>query len=420
MKLHHRLKDNLFVLFCFIIMNFTHQKIGPIKSTELILILLLPAFLFIKTHKYLVLFIVLFGLFLFKTLFFNLFESFEYFRPIDEINLFKRPYIISISRFVELLCCILFANLTYHWFKRVGGNRKKRIILGIINLHATFCLFLIFVFGLSYLDLTPNNFLGLVYEMPWDKNDDTLRLRGFFVEGGPFGLMLSMVFILTFYYKNKHTIYVRAILFFTIIFLTKSKAGMACILFWIFYWNWNHIKGKLQALGYVALIPLAACFLLLFSVIGKQYIDKIRNLQSEVELHPNNGTLLTGRSTAAYMGTNMILDRPILGIGMGNYPYNRNKEEYRGFVPEFPEEYILPRLGLGGIYKLLLENGFIGLLLFALLLRHIFVKTQQETKKLIVLFVSLFLFGVEMTFIYPYLLLAILLSKDNMLPKSYG
>src|SRR5690606_27535654 len=325
---------------------------------------------------------------------------------------FSKPYIITISRFIEVMACVVFAHITYLYFLKIGKERKECIVIGLIKLHYYLSIVFSVIFLLAYLDVFSNEALFVLYDQPWDVNDNTLRLRGFFVEGGPFGLMLAMIFNLTYYYKPKYLARIRIVLFITILFFAQSKSGLLCIVFWYMFFYWNSLREKVQSLSYFVVIPLAILFIVIFSFIGKQYIDRISNLRNEIELYPNDGMLLTGRTSAFYIASNMIIKNPLLGVGYGNYIYNRNKEIYRDFVPKFPEEYILPRIGLGGIFTLVVENGLVGLALFCIFCYSIYVKFHNSKyRNLILLFFVLFLLGVELTFAYPYFLLGIVLSE---------
>lgn len=412
-KFNNNVKDNLFVLFCFIIINFTFYKIGPVKVSEILLVILLPSLILFKTSKYFFYIFVVFTLLFLKTIFLNLFSDFEYYKSINNIPFIKLPYLVSISRYIQLLCGILFAHLVYIKLKNISNYRRKKIFKKLIFLHVYLSILLIVSHSLTYFKVIPLNSIGILYTEAHDKFGDTLRSRGFFIEGGPFGLMLSMVFSLTYYCEMKAKNLIRVIFIITIIFFARSKAGIMCIVFWFIYTNWYVIKAKIKSLSYFLIIPLLVIFISVFYLVSKVYIDRVIELENLVKEKPRNGILLTGRTSGSFIGANIILDKPFLGIGIGNYPYNRNKEEYRKFVPEFPKDYVSPRIGMGGVFMFIIENGIIGLFFYFSILFIIYKKYQKtKEQRLLILFIVLFVFGVEMTFMYPYFLLGVLLSKN--------
>ena len=98
------------IVFC---IQTTDLKIGFVKISEIILLLIAPFFLLKPINKYLAYF------FLFFTV--NLFVSLIVTSTLDFHNLglskIKAPYIISIARYLELVTCIVVSLVTLKLLK---------------------------------------------------------------------------------------------------------------------------------------------------------------------------------------------------------------------------------------------------------------------------------------------------------------
>src|SRR5690606_27472893 len=121
-----------------------------------------------------------------------------------------------------------------------------------------------------------------------------------------------------------------------------------------------------------------------------------------------------GRIPAVFIVPKMVENNPLLGIGTGNYPLLRNNEAYRGFFPlPIPEIRILDAHGFGGIIDLLVDNGIIGLTVFMLIMYSIYKKRPKSKRVFLIGFLCLFMFGVQIYFLYPWILLGLVLANNT-------
>ncbi len=393
----------MLLIFC---VQFTDLKIGPVKISEILLLAISPFVLLGKLNKHVVRFLLFFSVFAFVSLWITRSKTFVYLEP----SFFKRPYWITIGRYIEIVSCLVLCNISWLYFKRLQKTGEFQIYLSrFINLNLLITLFLTFVYLLVIFEIISMDQTRFVYG--WDT-----RLRGFFVEGGPYGLMLSFIFIIVGAQLHKRKIFIqRLFLFIVIFFMAKSKAGILCCVIWLMVENFSFIKNKLKRL----LIPIAIIcsigFLFLFFNISRMYINEIERVKIAVKERPNDPNLVMGRISGFFIAPNMIKNNSLFGIGIGNYPLLRNNKEYRGFFPLPPKKIRnLDAHGYGGIMDIVVDTGILGFSVFIFILGRIFFEIKQDSKKIALLcgFVLLFIFGVQIHFMYPWVLLSLVLTKN--------
>src|SRR5260221_10153882 len=93
---------SLTISICF---QLTDVKIFDIKISELLMLLLIP-FLLRKgaTNKYVFYLFAFFSIYLLVTFILNL--NREFFLNTEGLSILKRPYFISISRYIEIISCL--------------------------------------------------------------------------------------------------------------------------------------------------------------------------------------------------------------------------------------------------------------------------------------------------------------------------
>ena len=103
-------KSTLFILFVVFCIQFTELKIDVIKLSELLLLLITP-FLYFKNkiNKWSLYLLILFTLWLVISLAINPFRDFFL---LTNVSVLKKPYLISIGRYLELISCINLAYLS--------------------------------------------------------------------------------------------------------------------------------------------------------------------------------------------------------------------------------------------------------------------------------------------------------------------
>jgi O-antigen ligase len=388
------------IVFC---IQTTDIKIGFVKISEIILLLIAPFLLLKPINKYLAYFLIFFtvnlviGLVITTTLDFQVLGR----------SKIKAPYIISIARYLELITCIVVSLITLKVFK---DYPEKKTITTIVNINVYLTIVYVFFFSLVFFRIISQDNSIVVYE--------ALRLRGLYYEGGPFGLMLSLIFILTFFEEQpKRLLLKRFFLILVIMFLAKSKAGIMLSFVWILMYYYESIKDKIKQYRFYIIALFAVIFYFVFVNVGKMYIDETNKIRKSVKERPTDQYLILGRVSGFYIVPTMVQQRPLLGIGIGNYPLLRNNKEIRRFFPIPPREIIdIDSHGLGGIVDILVDMGLIGLILFLIIIYMLYYEISRKKKRgkiLILSFLCLYMFGVQLVFLYPWIFIGIILAYKN-------
>ena len=396
------LKNFLFVLFIVFCIQFTELKLDVIKLSELLLLLLTPFIYLKKINKWILFFLVLFIFWFVQTILFNPIRSFFL---LENVSILKRPYLISIGRFLELISCVNLSAIIILVFKN-KSKEEKIIFIKYIFDFSFFLMIVNVVFYYSYL----NNIIENTRMVYWGD-----RLRGWFGEGGPYGLMLSFTYVLTFFYKSKYHNLKRFLIILVIYFLAKSKAGVVLVLIWYFIIYYKTIYKKLKEFSIIIVIMLALLFSLIFVKLSKNYIYAISNVKKEMKERPTDINLVMGRIAGVFIFPEMIADYPIFGIGLGNYPIMRNNPKYLEFIPKSPKGKTDAH-GFGGLIQLLVDGGLVVFILFAFIIYYLYVKIKRKKNKnenFLAIFLFFFIFGVQIYFLYPWVLLGILISLNE-------
>jgi hypothetical protein len=388
------------ITFC---IQTTDLKIGYIKISEFILLLLMPLFLFKKVNRFFVYFFIFFTIELIVALLITYGHEFEHLGR----SIIKAPYIISLGRYAELVSCITLGCITYSLFQKYP-NESQNSIKRLVNINIYITAVIVFVYFMVLLRIIPIEESIVVYA--------EYRLKGFYVEGGPYGLMLMFIFMLTSFLKKSKSRLFKQIFLIAVIVFAKSKAGFLCFLVWVFIQNYSYLKVRLKAFLYPILVMALIGFYFAFTTISYMYFEKMDKIKTEIKLRPNDTNLIMGRLAGFYIAPNMIKENPVFGIGLGNYPLLRNNKEYRGFFPLPEKQYLdADASGFGGIIDIVIDMGLVGLCVF-LVLNYLMVKRLFDKNKGVVLqlgFLILFLFGVQLYFSYPWALLGVILAYQN-------
>ncbi|MHA7059255.1 O-antigen ligase family protein [Aquimarina sp. M1] len=392
--------------FC---VQFTDVKIGLIKVSELLLLCLAPLVFSRRIHKYVVYLLVFFTITTLISIVTTCFTDFEYLGK----SFLKQPYLITIGRFVELITCLVLCNFVVLYFEIL--RRRKTFyyyLLKFIDLNIVITAIFAVIYLLVLVEFLSIEDTRLVY------NYD-IRLRGYFVEGGPFGLMLSFIFMLTsFFKKSKKRDAKRFFLIIVILFMAQSKSGFLCTVLWIGIENYEFLRKKIKSFVYPLVVLGIIGFYFLFINIGGMYVSEITKIEQSVKMRPKDPNLIMGRISGVFIVPKMIIDYPIFGIGTGNYPLLRNNKEYRGVFPLPPEKIRTKDAhGFGGLIDILVDNGLLGLFFFFFIMWHRYktLRHRKHLKLLLLGFLTLFSFGVQIYFLYPWILFGLLLTKKDRL-----
>ena len=392
----------LFILFVTFCVQFTELKLDVIKLSELLLLMITP-FLYLKKriNKWSLSFL---SLFIFWLLFSFLLNPFRDFYLLENVSILKQPYFITLGRFLELISCVNLSTLVYLFFKNKTKETICIYIKYIFRLCLIFTIFNVFIFALLKFNFISDSIL-LYY-------DHGIRLKGWYVEGGPYGLMISFTFILSFFYKSKFHLINRAFLMFVVFFLARSKAGIVLILTWYILLYYKRWYDKLKELNILILIIGGLLISLVIVTLSKGYIDDISNVKREMKERPRDVNLVMGRIAGLFIFPKMVSENPILGIGLGNYPIMRNNPKYLGFIPNSPKGKTDAH-GFGGLIQLLVDGGIVVFSLFLFIIYQLFIKLKQKGKneeRFLQIFLFFFVFGVQIYFLYPWILIGILMS----------
>lgn len=402
----------IILLFLTVCVQVTELKIVSIKIPELLILLLLPVLFIVSRsiNKYLVYFFTYFLLLVVITFIKNLFQEFYY--PIDSLSLLKKPYFITISRLVELICCLAFAMIVYKgllYLQKKGFN-IYRVLQKFLQVN----MYLAMIF-IAVLFLIKLGFISIENSIIFYKNN--ARLRGFFVEGGPFGLFYAFLFGLAFIVPGKNILL--KIVFIVTIALAQSKAGILMATAWIFYMIYLKFK-KDYATTPIILGGLALVFIFVGLYVARNYYSDINSIKQEVAERPNDSALVMGRISGFFITNNMVADNPLLGVGLGNYSLVRNNPDYRTFFP-YVNKWDLP--GSGAFATMLAENGFLGIFLLFGILYLFYRKLKEKTReadKILLLFILPCLLGVQLYFIYIWFIIGLgifISSQDEYFVK---
>lgn len=404
----------VFMAILFACFHFNNVTIASIKISELAMLVMAPVLLlYIKSvNKYILLLGGFFLLLILATVVANLSQEFY----IDRLSLsiVKQPYFISFVRFIEYVCCLAFGVYCYkslQYFERQNFDINRLIL---------FFLWINGAFSILFLVLYVLHSTGTINAWPTGFFYYGMRLKGFYDEGGPFGLMYATLFCLSTLIARRNLLL--KLLFCLTVIAAESKAGILMIILWMAY-HWYELLPKRGLLRPAAIVVGSALVILVGSFIIENYIIIISNVQREVLLRPHDNNLVMGRVSGFFITPKMIAQNPLLGVGMGNYSLVRNTPDYLGFFPPV-EEWDLS--GLGGLITLTAESGIVGLLGFVTLIIALCRRLSKRVptifrNKLVLLFVLPFLLGVQLYFVYVWFSIGYILylsSRHTPLPSA--
>lgn len=375
----------------------TDVVIGPVKLWEVMALFFL---FFGKCDKKL---FCVSSFFLLSLIFASLIVSYFSLDYFDYYSFLKSKYVIVLARGAELFLCFSIFFTVFKFSDYDSKITQKEIIFLFLkyNLYITFLV--LFYYFISF-------YLGKDSIVSYSGG----RLRGFFVEGGPYGLYCAFLASLSLYIRK----IIFALVFAFALYLSQSKAGVAFFLsfsFVCFFFKVSALRGFLEA-NKIRFF-FGAMLLLLFSswvvfTFAYNYVALFFSIEDVLHNHINDTSFVYGRVAASHIGYNMFLHNPFFGVGLGDYSLVRNNFHYRQF---FPDVSGWDLTGLGGIFNLLIENGVFGFLLFFSFWVYVFFfYGRRENKNNIILayiFILPFAFGLQLYFPYPWFLIGLLKFK---------
>lgn len=410
--------DLWLITVCTICLQMPDLKISFIKLSEILMLLFLPVyFKDIFKSKTLIYFTLFYLLLLFKTFFFNTLTTFY----INEsLPLLKNAYYISLSRFIEMLVCITYTVFIFNAIRI--NNSPFELIKKFIFVQIFYCgLFYIFFFILYKIHLLHTTEYTSLIVYDTSMGDMVYRLKGFYVEGGPFGLFYAFIFTvcLAFYKKLEFNIWY-LIIPVILVLMASSKAGYSMLSLTVVVYICLKLKFIYERMiGKIVIFIFAAISMIFF--IKKANISYKTSLE-EVEIHtaafgqdevdPN---YMLGRISATVIVPNMLKFQLLQGIGWGNYPLQRNNPKYRLFMPELPVS-MWDATGFGGMLDMLLEAGLIMFLTYILLYWRIATLITyhfEQSAYIMLAYVGPIILGGAIYLFYTWFLLGIILYFIN-------
>jgi hypothetical protein len=260
----------------------------------------------------------------------------------DNLNILKYPVLISFSRAVELTgnvaMMLYLANLFRHGLHWLQFTMRVYFWVGIAS--ALYSL-------ISY----PLNLAGIASLGAYS---NLHRFRGFYNEGGPYGLyVVSLLLVGIALYRRGWDRGLKMFTAFGLLLITlvmaQSKAAYGAILLLVAI---NVFLAGSFSRKMVMLAGGAIVATFIFQVTGTTRIILLYQKENLVyerysHIRANDPNFVYGRVAGGFIVPRMIAAHPLTGIGWGNYSNLRNSPEFRGgsqFVSGTDE----PGLGLLG------------------------------------------------------------------------
>ena len=316
------------------------------------------------------------------------------------------PVTIAFLRAAELFASVAIMLYLAHIFAR--SQQKLRLALRVY-------LWVGVASGVWSLITLPLQVLGLA---SWGTYSYNYRWRGFYNEGGPWGLYLMSVFLVALALLALHWEHRRrtqaALVMLAISFLgSQSKAAFVALLA-VFVVNILLLQSGTRRL--VTLGVLAVLFLVITQVADLQgtlrlYRQGATAYERLSRRHIGDINFVQGRVAGAFIVPRMIAQHPITGVGWGNYGLVRNAPEYRG-ASAWAELADEPSLGLIG-QAAELGLPLSALLLFCLLLPYFYLRHARAPSfvlNMALLQPTVHLFGAQLNVTYPWVVTAFALG----------
>lgn len=247
--------------------------------------------------------------------------------------------------------------------------------------------------------------------------DGIARIRGFFIEGGPFGVYIvgvMVVQVLRGYYLryiSQKSFLIGMSLLMLAFVGAQSKASVLVLIVLLSTYLLKIRRTGLVVLGVIAMVPLTLTSNLAAGLQG--YYDNYANFESASRERPEDYALLMGRLAAAVLVPRIIEAHPLLGVGIGNYSLTRNDPSILKGLPRV-EQWDLNGLGVLGYMA---ELGIpLTLALMGIYAYPLFVAWKRRPWIVLLCAYPLFaaLFGVQLYFAYPWVLAALGLAAINI------
>lgn len=324
----------------------------------------------------------------------------------SSVNFLSYPVLITLSRIVELGASV---SIMLYLAEKFRENKDKLAFTMRTYFWVGFASAVYSI--LSY----PLSMAGIAnlgaYSSP-------IRMRGFYNEGGPYGLYLTSVFLIGVALYRQGWIKKKALWFaFSILavaFLGSASKAAFCAVFIILLLDGLFAKSftKRLALMLAIVIFLVAVYQVIdLGAVLRSYQRVSQAYERLSHQHAKDPNFVYGRVAGAFIVPRMVEEHPFVGVGWGNYGLVRNAPEYRG-AAAFGDLNDDPGLGLTGM------TGELGLPLtfylgICLILPFIYLRRRKAPlylTNLALLQPMVHLFGGQLNLTYPWIVTAFALG----------
>jgi O-antigen ligase len=254
---------------------------------------------------------------------------------------------------------------------------------------------------------------------------DVHRFRGFYNEGGPYGLYVMTLLgvawaLVRLGWEPKRKTYVIMLLLISTLLMSQSKAALVAILFLFVIRSFFARNFRQRLVTIICGVAVLALVSQTFDLASKLRLWKEAGAKYERISHAHVGdpNVIEGRVAGLFIVPRMIAAHPLTGVGWGNYGILRNDPEYRGTAAwGEPDE---PGMGV------LALAAEIGLPLLAVLLLYLFLPyfwlrrlgVPEYVANLALLQPIAHIFGAQLNLTYPWIVTAFALGIGFGLKKQ--
>ncbi len=245
----------------------------------------------------------------------------------------------------------------------------------------------------------------------------TARIRGFFIEGGPFGIYLVSAILVQVIrghylkYISKTSFYAGMAVLAIALLGAQSKASAMLVATLAIPYLIRVRQVKILFVLAVLAIPLLYVSNVTAGIGG--YYDSMANFETALSERPDDTNLIMGRIAGAILLPRIVQAHPVLGIGVGNYSLVRNDPSILQGMPRV-EGWDLHGLGLLGYCA---ELG-IPLTIFVMWIYAYPMIAAWRTRPWIVLLgtypIMAAVYGVQLNFAYPWIMSGLALGAIDI------
>ncbi|USU03398.1 O-antigen ligase family protein (plasmid) [Sphingomonadaceae bacterium OTU29LAMAA1] len=338
------------------------------------------------------------------------------FYPPYGISAIKQPPFATFARMIQVMLSVSSLFIVA-LAARQGPDAFRKLLTAYV-----WCAYVGAIWGIVSMMA---HFIGI--ELPGVIVQSTVRMRGFFIEGGPFGIYLVGAIIIQIIrgpylgYVSRYSFYAGIALLSVALIGAQSKASALLVVTVMIPYFIRVRRIKTIFLLAVLAMPVIIASGVLQGIGG--YYDSMSNFNAAVSERPDDSNLIMGRIAAAILLPRMVLAHPILGIGVGNYSLVRNDPSILQGMPRV-EGWDLHGLGLLGYCA---ELG-VPLTIFVMWVYAYPIVAAWRTRPWIVLLGSYpivaAIYGVQLNFAYPWIvaglaLAAVDIDRDHKSKRAY-